>query len=264
MPDLIRDGVRIHYEVSRGTAARGSGAPAGAEAPPVLLSHAFGETSMMWEPNLPALAAEHEVITWDMRGHGRSESPADPARYTQDACVADMAALLDECGAARAVLGGLSLGGYLSLAFWLAHPDRVAALMLFDTGPGFRNDEARQRWNERALKTADRLQRDGQGSAGSASGGHASAAGLALAARGMLTQRDGRVMECLSSIDVPVLVLVGADDQAFLGAADYVAAKVPDARHVVVPAAGHLCNMDQPEAFDQAVLKFLGALDGGR
>ncbi len=256
MPDLTCDGVRIHYEVSRSSRAAGGTAP-------VLLSHAFGETSMMWEPNLPALATGRDVITWDMRGHGRSESPPDPARYTQDACVADMAALLDECGAAKAVLGGLSLGGYLSLAFWLAHPDRVAALMLFDTGPGFRSDEARQRWNERALKTADRLERDGRAAAGSSSDGHASAVGLALAARGMLTQRDGRVMECLPAIDVPVLVLVGADDQAFLGAADYVAAKVRGARHVVVPGAGHMCNLDQPEAFNEAALDFLGALDGG-
>jgi len=254
MADLSRDGVRIHYQLTGGS--DGPGGTGGAL--PVLLSHGFGETSRMWRPNLAALADGRPVISWDMRGHGRSGSPAELSEYTQDACVADMAALLDACGARRAVVGGLSLGGYLSLAFWLAHPDRVAALMLFDTGPGFRSDEARQRWNERALKTAARLERDGL----PADSAHSSAAGLALAARGMLTQQDGRVMAALPAIDVPVLVLVGGEDEAFLGAADYVAAKIPRATKVVIPGAGHLANADQPAAFDQAVLAFLAALDG--
>ncbi len=244
MAEFTRGGVRIHYQVSEPVGSdgqRGSGVP-------VLLSHGFGETSRMWEPNLPVLAAARTVISWDMRGHGRSDSPDDPGEYTQDACVADMAAVLDAAGAGRAVIGGLSLGGYLSLAFWLAHPGRVAALMLFDTGPGFRNDEARQRWNERAYATAARFERDGM-------------AGLALAARGMLTQRDGRVIEALPRVDVPVLVLVGGDDRPFLGAADYVAAKVPDATRVVIPGAGHMCNIDEPERFNREVLGFLGRLD---
>jgi len=179
-----------------------------------------------------------------MRGHGRSDSPPDQAMYTQDACVADMAAVLDACGADRAVLGGLSLGGYLSLAFWLAHPKRVAALLLVDTGPGFRSDDARQRWNERALATAAGADRPG----------------LAHAARGMLTQHDARVIESLPSVDVPVLVLVGADDGPFLGAAEYVAAKIPGAEHVVIPDAGHASNVDQPELFNRHVLAFLGRL----
>ncbi len=237
MAELTRGGVRIYYEV----AGPGGDGPA----LPVLLSHAFGETCQMWKPNLPALAAARTVLSWDMRGHGLSDSPADPSEYTQEACVGDMAALLDAAGVGRAVIGGLSLGGYLSLAFWLAHPDRVAALMLFDTGPGFRNDEARQRWNERAHATAARLED----------------AGLARAARGMLTQQDGRVIDALPSVNVPVLVLVGGEDRPFLGAADYVAAKVPDATRVVIPGAGHMCNVDEPERFNHEVLGFLGGLD---
>ena len=177
-----------------------------------------------------------------MRGHGRSDSPADPAEYSHAACVADMAALLDAAGAERAVIGGLSLGGFLSLAFCLQMPDRVAALVLCDTGPGFRSDEARQRWNSRALATADRLERDGLGPFGDDSGptapGHRSASGLALAARGMLAQADSQVIDGLASIRVPTLVLVGGRDEAFLGAADYVAAKIPGAQKVVIPDAG--------------------------
>jgi pimeloyl-ACP methyl ester carboxylesterase len=139
----------------------------------------------------------------------------------------------------------------------------VDAVMLFDTGPGYRSDEARQQWNDRAFKTADRLERDGiaaLGGSAEADYGHRSARGLALAARGMLAQRDGRVMEMLPSVKVPVLVLVGARDKAFLPAAGYITAKIPGARQVVIPDAGHVSNADQPGPFNQAVLEFLGGL----
>jgi pimeloyl-ACP methyl ester carboxylesterase len=252
MAYLERDGVRIHYDRSGSDTGK----------LPLLLTHGYGASAQMWGPNTAALSADRPVITWDLRGHGRSDCPDDQAEYTQAASVADMAALLDACGAARAVVGGLSLGGYLSLAFWLAHPERVAALLLCDTGPGYRNDEARQKWNDRAMRTAQRLERDGL--AGLGPGPHTADAsdwsptGLAMAARGILTQRDGSVIESLPGIDVPVLVLVGADDQPFLGAADYVSAKIPGARKVVIANAGHMCNMDQPDLFDQHVVEFLG------
>jgi len=255
MPYLDRAGTSIYYEVTEGPAGK----------PPLLLSHGYGASSAMWRPNVAALAADRPVITWDMRGHGRSDSPEEPEQYSHAACVADMAALLDAAGAERAVLGGLSLGGFVSLEFVLEHPDRVDAVMLFDTGPGYRSDQARQQWNERALKTADRLERDGiaaLGGSAEADYGHRSAHGLALAARGMLAQRDGRVMEALPSVKVPVLVLVGARDKAFLPAADYIAAKIPGAVQVVVPDAGHVSNADQPGAFNQSVLDFLRVLPG--
>jgi len=254
MPQLDRAGTRIFYEVTADADGQ----------PPLLLSHGFGASSAMWQPNRAALAAARQVITWDMRGHGRSDSPADPAEYSHAACVADMAALLDAAGAEQAVIGGLSLGGFLSLAFCLEMPDRVAALVLCDTGPGFRSDDARQRWNSRALATADRLERDGLGPFGDDSGptapGHRSASGLAHAARGMLAQSDSQVIDGLVSIRVPTLVLVGGRDEAFLGAAEYVAAKIPGAQKVVIPDAGHMCNIDQPDLFNEAVLAFLNSL----
>jgi pimeloyl-ACP methyl ester carboxylesterase len=76
----------------------------------------------------------------------------------------------------------------------------------------------------------------------------------------MLTQRDARVIELLPDIKVPSLVVVGADDTPFLAAADYMAAKIPGARKVVIPAAGHVVNIDQPKAFIEAVMEFLDSL----
>jgi pimeloyl-ACP methyl ester carboxylesterase len=250
MASLDRDGFPIYYEVTGGESA----------GLPVLLSHGFTASTRMWQPNIAALSAGRPVITWDLRGHGRSGAPDDPARYSQEASLGDMAGVLDACGIQRVVAGGLSLGGYLSLAFYQACPDRVAALVLCDTGPGYRNDEARQRWNDRALAQAARLERDGLAAlAGpeTRAAGHRSAVGLAHAARGILTQRDGTVMASLPSITVPTLVLVGARDQPFLGAAEYMAAKIPGATLAVIPGAGHASNIDQPELFNEQVLAFL-------
>jgi pimeloyl-ACP methyl ester carboxylesterase len=257
MPYLDRAGIRIYCQVA--------GSPGGR--PPLLLSHGFGASSVMWRPNISALAADRQVITWDLRGHGRSDSPDDPAQYSHAACVGDIAALLDMVRAERAVVGGLSLGGYLSLAFCLQRPERVAGLVLCDTGPGFRSDQARQRWNDRAFALADRLERDGLAALGGpedADPGHRSARGLALAARGLLAQQDSRVIDALTSVRGPVLVLVGARDEPFLAAARYVAAKIPGAVQVMVPDAGHMCNIDQPEPFNRAVLAFLGRLGEGQ
>ncbi len=229
MPKINRDGVEIYYEV------HGSG-------PPLLLTHGYSSTSEMWNGQIAALSKHHKLVLWDMRGHGRSDYPDDASAYSEALTVADMAALLDEAGADSAIVGGLSLGGYMSLAFY-----------------------AREAWNKRAHDTGDRFEREGLAVLTSASRerssvSHRDASGLARAARGMLTQRDARVIELLPHIKVPSLVVVGAEDAPFLAASDYMAAKIPAAKKVVIPAAGHAVNIDQPQAFIDAVLPFLDSL----
>jgi pimeloyl-ACP methyl ester carboxylesterase len=254
---LDRDGATISYSVCAAADDQAAGAL------PLLLTHGYGASAAMWEPNLAALSADRTVITWDICGHGRTSSPDDPARYSEPGSVADMAAVLDACAIPRAVVGGLSLGGYLSLAFWLRHPDRVAALILCDTGPGFRRDQPRDQWNSHALARADALERRGAAALSSSPevpGTGQNLQGLAHAARGILTQRDARVLESLPGITVPVLVVVGADDAPFRAAADYMAAKIPGATLAVLGNAGHAANIDQPAAFNAAVLDFLGTL----
>src|SRR5580692_10460387 len=150
MPTINRDGVEIYHEV------HGSG-------PALLLTHGYSSTSAMWEGQVEALSKHHKLILWDMRGHGQSDYPDDPACYSEALTVGDIAALLDVVGAKKAIVGGLSLGGYMSLAFYRAHPERVSALLIIDTGPGFKKDDARDAWNKRALDTADRFDREGLG-----------------------------------------------------------------------------------------------------
>jgi pimeloyl-ACP methyl ester carboxylesterase len=248
VPLLDRNGVKIYYE------DHGHG-------PPILLSHGYSATCRMWNEQIAALVAHHRVIVWDMRGHGESDDPDDPAAYSEALTVQDMAALLHRCRIERAVIGGLSLGGYMSLAFHLTHPEMVRALMLFDTGPGFRNADAHRAWNERAQQRARDLETRGFAALAESDevrlSKHRSARGLAGAARGMLAQSDDHIIAGLDKIAVPTLVLVGANDTHFLAAADYMARKIPGARRVTIPDAGHASNLHQPAAFNHAIKEFL-------
>lgn len=251
MPTINRDGVNIYYE------DHGTG-------PAVLLSHGYSATTRMWAGQVEALKDRYRVITWDMRGHGQSDSPDDPKAYSEAAAVDDIAGILNHLGVDKAVIGGLSLGGYMSLAFNLAHPSMVRALMLFDTGPGYKNPVGREGWNVTAMKRAETFEAKGLDALGGSAevrvSQHRSAQGLAHAARGMLAQFDSRIIESLEHIAVPTLVLVGEKDQPFLGATDYMANKIPGCTKVMIPEAGHAANLDQPAAFNAAVEAFLASL----
>ena len=247
------NGIEIDYQAS------GAG-------PAVLLSHGYSATRRMWDAQHAALGEQHRVISWSMRGHGETESPADPAQYSADLTVADMRALLAHLGVERAVIGGLSLGGYVSLAFYLAHPEMVRALVICDSGPGYRSADARAAWNQRAQERAAALESRGLEALGKSRevreslGLHRSAQGLAHAARGMLAQEGSRVIDGLARIAVPTLIIVGDQDQPFLAPCEYMAKKIPGARLEVIRGAGHSSNLDQPEAFNRVLLDFLGGL----
>ena len=254
MAQATLNGIEIDYAVS----GRGR---------PVIMSHGYGATGRMWDGQRSMLGDRYRLITWDMRGHGQTESPNDPARYSTELTVGDMRALLSSLGVGRAVVGGLSLGGYMSLAFYLTHPEMVDALIICDSGPGYRNAEARNAWNQRANERAQSLEARGLDALGGRSrevrdalGHHKSAQGLAHAARGMLAQQDSRVIDGLASIRVPTLIIVGDQDTPFLAPCEYMAKKIPGARLEVIAGAGHASNLDQPEAFDRALLSFLDSL----
>ena len=248
MPFIDRDGVRIYYE------DHGSG-------PAVLLTSGYAATVRMWDPQVAVLSSRYRILTWDMRGHGMSDSPEDATAYSHEATVADMAAVLDACGVECAVIGGLSLGGFMSLRFHLAFPRRVRALMLFDTGPGYRKAEGRAEWNRLAESYACRFEREGLAALGDGAEVRAaaqrSAQGLAHAARGILAQRDAQVIESLPGITVPTLLIAGDGDKPFLAAVDYMAAKISGAAKVIINGAGHAPNLEQPAAFNEAVRTFL-------
>ena len=247
------NGIEIDYEDTGGGRA-------------VLMSHGYSATRRMWRGQHEALGDRYRLISWDMRGHGQTSAPDDPAQYSLELTVADIKALLDHLGIRRAVIGGLSLGGYVSLAFYLTHPEMVEALVICDSGPGYRNADARAQWNERAFARATGFEERGfdamskSPEAQEAIPHHRSAQGLAHAARGMLAQKDARVIDGLPGIKVPTLVIVGDKDQPFVAPCQYMASKIPGARLEVIAGAGHSANLDQPDAFNRVFAQFLDSL----
>src|SRR3982750_4956004 len=109
MAGIDRDGVKIYYEVH-------------GEGPPLLLTHGYSSTSAMWHGQVDALAKDHKLILWDMRGHGQSDYPDDPAAYSEALTVGDIAAILDVVGTERAIIGGAPLGGAAPRGFPPAAP----------------------------------------------------------------------------------------------------------------------------------------------
>ena len=246
---------------------------------PLMLSPGYCQTHENFRPQVePFAAAGARVVLWDYRGHGKSESPENPDAYSWEQVLDDMERVLDWAAPGRpAVLGGLSFGGLASLHFAIAHPERVRALLLFDSGPGFKNREAQAGWEVQVGRIADRLEKigfegyvDGRASA-TAIGRRpdlpaAQAAGRAIQAQNPHgVARFGRrvvgpapgVIDDLASIEAPALVLVGELDTAYARAGEVMAAKLPNATHVSIPDAGHVVNIEQAEAFNQAVIEFL-------
>jgi pimeloyl-ACP methyl ester carboxylesterase len=260
------DGTPLYYQ------ATGEGVP-------LIFSAASFSTHRHWAPQEAELARGLRVITWDYRGHGRSGAPESLEGFTFDRVVDDLARVHETAaGAEPAVLSGLSVGGLVSLVYTLRHPERVRALVLVSTGPGFKDPEAQARWGTQLGKAADRLEERGvagylEGSRARAEilgldpdGTHgrnaregvllSTAPALARFARGVAAHVPG-VIDDLARIKVPTLILVGEHDPYFHRAAEVMAAKLPRAKKELVPGAGHVVNMDRPEEFDRAVLGFL-------
>lgn len=253
---------RLHVEVD------GAG-------PVVLLMHGLGGSARNWGPQVRALRHTHRVVRFDARGHGRSEAPADPDAYRPDAFVADVGRVLAQAGAARATLGGLSMGAGVALRFALAHPERVSALVLA-AFPGSRDGAG---FASVALPFADAIERGGLEAAGAefvwGDDSRLDSAGR-LVKQGFMEHSPHAIMWTLrnlvaaqpsveelaphlAGLRVPALVIVGARDRGSLEPSRKLAAALPDARLVIVRDAGHVVNLQAPEEFNAALREMLGA-----
>lgn len=256
MPIAKVNGIELYYE------AHGQGYPA-------VFLHGFSGTVNSWQPQVPVLSQEYQFIIYDARGHGQSESPPSPDHYSADIVVEDLFQLLETLKIERAVVGGLSMGGYESLRFYLAHPEMVTALILMDTGPGYRNPARREEWNRQQEENANLLETQGIEAYADRAPTYTARErllkqnpiGLANMARKVVAQHDSRVIESLGEIKVPTLVLVGENDTPFLAATEYMSKTIPQAQRAVIPNAGHSANIDNVEAFNEAVLDFLRKLN---
>ncbi len=247
--------------------------------PVVALSTPSFSSHRLWETQVRRLAPRYRVITWDYRGHGRSDAPLEDERYSLEQVVDDLRAVLDEAtDGGPAHLGGLSVGGMVSLSFALAFPGRVRSFLLFNTGPGFKNPDALAGWQKMLERAAVKLEEvglerylDGRRATAELLGlrpdspqGRATREGVLTSTVPGLTRFARRVagpvpnlVDRLREIRLPVLVLVGEKDEAFQRASHVMAAKLPAGCRVELPRAGHALNLDEPEAFLAEVGRFL-------
>ena len=246
---------------------------------PLVLSCALCTTHENWRPQVSALVnAGARVVLWDYRGHGLSDAPEDPDAYTLDLVVDDLLRVLDWAAPEQAgLLGGLSFGGLASLHLALSHPERVRGLLLVDTGPGFKNPKAQARWEALVERTASFVERRGLAAFAESRAADtlvglrpelpaARAAASAIAAQtphgiANFARRVAGpaepVLDRLGEIDRPALIVVGEKDDAYLRAAEVMEARLPNASRVSIAGAGHIVNLDAPEAFDDVVTGFV-------
>ncbi|MFH8343376.1 alpha/beta fold hydrolase [Streptomyces sp. NPDC018045] len=273
------NGITTAYEDTGGTGdtegTEGTGDTGGET---VLLVHGHPFDHTMWAPQTATLAAAgHRVLVPDLRGYGASQVVPGPTRL--ETFAADLAALLDHLEVRdRIVLGGLSMGGQIAMEFARRFPGRLRALVLADTSAGAETPEGRR--NRDAM--ADRLLREGMR-------GHTEEAlakmvsprtvatrpavadhvrrmmlgtppeGAAAALRGRAKRPD--YTDSLTRLAVPALVLTGRDDTYTpVADAEFLRARIPDARLTVIEDAAHLPNLEQPRAFDAALTAFLRTL----
>ncbi|RIL07692.1 MAG: alpha/beta hydrolase [Proteobacteria bacterium] len=252
------------------------------DGPPVLFSCGYSTTRENFRPQVePLVAAGFRVLLWDYRGHGDSDAPADPAAYSFEQVQDDLARVLDHFSPdAPVVLAGFSFGGAASLHFALRRPERVRALVLLDTGPGFKNPDAQQKWLAQVERIAQNVETKGLASfvesraAATAIGRRPELPAAQRAARAIAAMKphgvahfgrrvSGPVPGCiddLPKITHPALVVVGQEDEAYLRAADVMAARLPNATKVVIPRAGHVTTIEEPEAVNAAIVGFLRSL----
>jgi pimeloyl-ACP methyl ester carboxylesterase len=275
MPAIVtEDGVTLHVEES------GQGEP-------ILFIHEFAGDHRSWEPQVRFFSGAYRCITYAARGYPPSDVPTDPAAYSQDRAVADAVEVLNGLGIDQAHVVGLSMGGFTALHLVLAHPDRVRSAVVAGAGYGAQPERAEAFRSESMITAAAfaavgattvaersavgpaRVQFQNKNPRGwaefaQALAGHHSL-GSALTMRGVQAARPslyGLTAE-LGRIGVPVLVLVGDEDEGCLEPALMLKRAIATAGLVVLPRTGHTANLEEPDVFNRAVDRFLAAVGRG-
>lgn len=257
MPFAQTSGGRIHWKLEGGDGASA-----------LVLLNSIGTDMDLWDPLLPMLRARHALLRIDTRGHGASDAPAFD--YALDGLADDVFAVMDAAGIAHAAVAGVSLGGMIAMQMALSQPGRVDAAALICTSATM----DRTAWQARV----DTVRGQGMAAIADLAMGRFLSPGFiaanpALAAtirRQLLTMdaegyagcaaaiRDMELVERISGIGCPVLVVTGEEDTStpWVGHGEYLAARIPGARHVALQAA-HLATLEAPEALAEALLSFL-------
>ena len=192
----------------------------GQGSPPIVFIHGLGMSAATWSTCMALLRDRHRVVAIDLLGHGESPVPAEPAEYTRDRALTDIDEVLATLGE-PAVLVGHSLGGYLALAHAATRLGADRGIVVLNTGPGYRDPEKREGWNERSRRNAHRF-------------------GLPAQVTELNLQHDSVVMDRLAEIATPTLVLAGsADRPEYTSSGEYLQRKMPSARLQVIEGGEH-------------------------
>ena len=240
---------------------------------PLVFVHAFPLNRHMWGPQVEAFSSTHRVITVDLRGHGESDAPI--WNFTLEQYADDIKALLEHLSIAQATFVGLSMGGYILFALYRKYPQLVRTLVLADTRAQADSEEIKKG----RMAMAQIAYREGLPALADAMlpkllspESLANCADIVETLRGIIAQNQvsGIIVDLmamasrpdsihmLKDIRCPTLVIVGQEDVPTPPAeAKDIAAHIPGARLEIIPHAGHASNIEQPEAFNQALRSFL-------
>lgn len=260
MAFIENQGAKIYWD------AQGQGEP-------LLLIMGIGAASALWWRTRPVLAAHYRTIAFDNRGVGRSDVPPGP--YPIALMAADAAAVLDAAGTAQAHVFGMSMGGMIAQEFAIQYPGRVRSLILGCTAPGGPHavraePEATAALKARATMTAEEAERaflpflyDAATPRARIDEDLEKRRAWTPPAAGYTAQLQGifawQAYDRLPQITTPTLVIHGCNDRLVPpGNAERIAARIPGAQLVLIPAAGHLFTTDQPEIASRTLLEFLG------
>ena len=272
---ITSDNVKLHYEEV------GQGAP-------IVFVHEFAGDHRSWEPQMREFGKRYRCIAYAARGYTPSDVPADKEAYTYKHVMRDCVAVLDHLKIEQAHLIGLSMGGYTALQVALNHPGRVRSLVLAGTGSGFERDYvAEHHKNSRAV--AERFLREGSQAIAETYGlGPSRVPFLVKDPRGfaefsrMLAEHDavgsantsrgfqgGRPSlydfeSEIAKLTTPALIVVGDEDERCIEPSLFLKKTLSASGLVMMPKAGHVVNLEEPDLFNQCVGDFLARVDAGR
>lgn len=209
--------------------------------PALVFTHGWSDSRDSWTGVVDHLADDYTCSSWSLRAHGNSEVTPS-GTYTRAHSLADMGSVVEAASdGAPVVLIGHSLGGYLSLAYTIDNPEHVRALVLVGAGPGFTKTEAMEQWNASVDKSAAKL-------------------GVPEGSAEQSKHVDSYVMDNMTSITVPTLVVIGEGDKQFMASAGVFEKRLDVRNKVVVAEAGHSVHRKQPGPVAEAIAAFLATI----
>ena len=273
MPTFSANGVEIYYEIT------GQGFP-------LVWCHEFGGSYQSWEAQVKFFSRRYQVITYAARGWPPSDVPTDPMAYSQDIVVNDLYLLLRHLNISQAHIGGLSMGGSVTLKFGISHPEMAKSLIVASAGSGSTN---RETFLATGQAMSDRLLSEGMAPVAKDYGNtnirvqllrkdplgfetfstllaEHSSVGSALTYQGFVMNRPTvfAMEDDLRSLQVPTLIMIGDEDEPCIEPGIFMKRTIPKSGLSSFPQSGHAINLEEPDLFNRTVLDFLIAAEAER